>query len=187
MKKSLFMVLLGVVAVPSAYAADKTDGVSPALAVGKIVCERHYIHKPDATVAYQPGVDAQGNSVVPADIAPSPATVPDFMEVPLTAELGKAMKIDLPEGFETKATLGNLKLFRDGRVEFNGQDITAKASEFCGVDLPHDDQTAPVVSPNMNTEPKDPVAGSVAPSQTVEEPKPQPAYELPKGAINVTR
>lgn len=187
MKKSLFMVLLGVVAVPSAYAADKTDGVSPALAVGKIVCERHYIHKPDANVAYQPGVDAQGKEVVPADVAPSPVTVPDFMEVPLTVELGQAMKIDLPEGFETKSTIGNLKLFRDGRVEYNGQDITAKASEFCGIDLPHEDETSPVVAPNMNVAPKDPVAGSVAPSQTVEEPKPQPAYELPKGAINVTR
>lgn len=187
MKKSLFMVLLGVAVVPSAYAADKTDGVSPALAVGKIVCERHYIHKPDATVAYQPGVDAQGNAVVPADVAPSPMNVPDVMEVPMTADLGKAMNIDLPTGFETKASLGNLKLFRDGRVEYNGQDITAKASEFCGVDLPNEAQTAPVVTPNMNLEPKAPMAGSVAPSQTVEEPKPQPAYELPKGAINVTR
>lgn len=181
------MVILGVVAVPSAYAADKTDGVSPALAVGKIVCERHYIHKPDANVAYQSGVDVQGNAVVPADVAPSPMGVPDYMEVPLTAELGKAMQIELPEGFETKANLGNLKLFRDGRVEYNGQDITAKASEFCGVDLPRDDHAATAASLNMNTEPKDPVAGSVAPSQTVGEPKPQPAYDLPKGAINVTR
>ncbi|HNQ91807.1 MAG TPA: hypothetical protein PKI93_02635 [Alphaproteobacteria bacterium] len=187
MKKSLFaLVSVGLFSSSAAFAKDPTDGVSPALAVGRIMCEKIFVaHQPAPDVAYQPGVDVNGNPVASADVAPSPVSVPDFMEVPMTYELAKAMKLSLPEGVEMDAVIGTLKLYKNGHVEYNGQDISSTASEFCGTTLPVD---API--PRENFEPeanKNPTAGAVAASSTVEEPKPAPAFDTPRGTVNMSR
>lgn len=58
------------------------------IVITKLDCSRLIRHTPSADVAYQPGVDANGRAVVPADIPGSgadalPNLVPDVLEFPL--------------------------------------------------------------------------------------------------------
>lgn len=183
---SLFVVAAGgVIPVSPAMAADPTDGVSPSVAVGRIICEKRYIHQPDEGVAYQPGVDVNGNAVEGADLNSSPVQVPDYIEVPLTVELSKAFNISLNEGGELKSVIGSLKLFRDGKVEYNGADVTSQAEQFCGTNLVEPEAEAEVY--RVPEPAKAPVAGSVAGSVTIEPPKPMPLFDIPKGVANMKR
>lgn len=184
---ALTLSLLGVsagVLVPaqSAVAADPTDGISPSMAVGRIICEKRYVHTPDADVAYQPGVDVNGNDVVGADLNETPIAVPDYIEVPLTVELSKAFNISLNEGGELKSVVGSLKLFKTGKVEFNGVDVTAQAEKFCGRELV--EHTGEPEIYRVPEPAKPPVAGSVANSVTIEPPKPMPLFEIPKNGVS---
>lgn len=187
MKKSLsVMVSVGLFSSSAVFAKDPTDGISPALAVGKIMCEKMYVgHTPSPDVSYQAGVDVDGNAVTPADLSAPVAVVPDFLEVPMTYDLARAMKLSLPEGVEMNAVIGTLKLYKNGRVEYNGQDISAPASEFCGTTLPVEPPVTEI--PRETDVPVTPVAGSVASSTTVEEPKAKPAFELPRSTVNMSR
>ncbi|MBE2191621.1 MAG: hypothetical protein IAE63_05515 [Alphaproteobacteria bacterium] len=165
----------------AAVAADKTDGVSSSIAVAKVICEKHFVA---SDVAFQSGVDVDGNVVVPADLAPSPVPAPEYLEVPLSVDLGKAMNIPLGDGVETEAVVGNLKLYNDGRVEYNGQDISENVASFCGVDTRKNPEPPASVRVVPETKPE---AGSVASSMTVEPPKPKAAFDLPRSTVNMSR
>ncbi|MDY0028588.1 MAG: hypothetical protein RBR86_01455 [Pseudobdellovibrionaceae bacterium] len=188
MMKSLLLIPVlsaftaGIIPVVPAVAADQTDGASESIAVAKMMCEKRYVTD-DA--AYQSGVDVDGNAVVAADINSSPIDVPDYMEVPLTYDLSKALQISLNDGGELKAVVGSLKLFKDGHVEFNGIDVTENASKFCGTQL-----VVPTTEDEVYRAPapvQKPVAGSVAASTTEPEPAPQPAFKIPRETVNMTR
>ncbi len=185
MNKTLFLVpalsvlLMGQVA----NAADKTDGVSSSMAVAKVICEKHFVID-DAN--YKPGVDVNGNAVAPADVSNSPIDVPEYLEVPLTVDLGKAMNVPMGDNIELKPVLGNLKLYKDGHVEYNGQDISDKVSTFCGVDTRIEPNPQPVAAPRV-VEDQKPVAGSVAASSTVEPPQPKAAFGIPRSTVNMSQ
>jgi len=188
MKKSLLLVpvlslfAVGGIPLSPAWAADQTDGVSESVAVAKMMCEKRYISN-DA--AYQPGIDVDGNAVVGADINPSVINVPDYMEVPLTYELSKALQIAFNDGGEMKAVLGSLKLFKDGHVEFNGIDVTDNASKFCGTPFVEKDVEEQIYRAPAPV--KKPMPGSFAPSTTAPEAPPAPAFEMPRGTVNMSR
>ncbi len=192
------------------FAADKTDGKSESFAVHKILCNKSYIpatgvQSPD----YQPGVDVNGKPVAPADVQPVVNMVPDFIEVPMTMDLAKDLGI-LPIGTDIKMSVANLKLYKDGKVEYNGQDISSSAAALCG-DAPKNkpskaedqpvepspqaqktpDSAAPVVAkpvpammpqPDMMRDHVVPIPGSVAPSTT--SPEPRPDYQIQKETVN---
>lgn len=67
------------------------EGGRPVLKLTREECDELLIdHVPDADVAYQEGVDVDGNSVEPADLAGSPKLdLPDIIHIPLVADLGK--------------------------------------------------------------------------------------------------
>lgn len=152
----------------TAMAADATDGKSSAIAVERIMCERTMIHTPSADTNYKPGVDVNGDPVAPADLNATPIASVDttYTEVPLTVDL--ANKLNLSRPAEMNALVGRLKLYKDGRVFFNGQDITNQANVVCGREL-SSGQTVqpapPVISPPA-LQPDIPMPGSAAPSAT---------------------
>ena len=113
-------------------AADKTDGKSGGLAVEKIICHAAYTKaEGKASPDYQAGVDSAGKSVAPADLASvAPAAAPDYIEVPMTVDLAKKMGLS-QVGLEGKMPVANLKLYKDGRVDYNGQDIRSNAAALC--------------------------------------------------------
>ncbi len=113
-------------AITTSDTATIPDGstVSPAL------CRTVTKHVPDANVAYQAGVDANGKAVAPADVPGSPQMqLPSKIQIPLTVQLTKVLNLnpnqqpfkDLGEG--TEATLGVLTVEGD-HVLFNGQPLS---------------------------------------------------------------
>lgn len=214
MKTALIALFLMTSVSSAALAADRTDGKSESYAVREIICRQTYVPATGAASPdYQPGVDVNGNPVAPADLAGDTGSLsPDYIEVPMTIDLAKKMDL-LPTGAEMKLPVANLKLFKDGKVEYNGQDVTSRTTELCGQRGPKKtDEGKPVVnaaedkahaqmrvapSETVNpkpvrkfpspTQPEDMTAqpGSVAQSSTG--PVPKVEIQLPKGAINVTR
>jgi hypothetical protein len=169
-----------------AQAADPTDGKSGSFATQKILCDRTYIHTPTPDVAYQPGVDAQGNPVVPADINPSPISVPSHIEVPLTVDLATRLSLPTPEGVKMEDVLGALKLHKDGKVEFNGVDLTPVVAAVCGWQDYTPPAETPMTAPEAPQErtvlaPEATTPGGVALSST-EAPKP-PRILWPGGKV----
>jgi hypothetical protein len=77
----LFLVLL------SLFLAAPAEAEAPLPAA---FCQKLVKHVPSADVAYQPGIDVYGKPVVPADLTPPPAIVPDKIAIPLSLDLMKA-------------------------------------------------------------------------------------------------
>lgn len=213
----LAFLLMTTVSGGAAFAADVTDGKSETIAVEKIICNLVYVAPAGAqSPDYQAGVDVNGNAVAPADVSTAPAVaVPDYTEVPMTVDLAQRIGV-LPAGAEMKLPVANLKLYKNGKVEYNGQDITATTTTLCG------NSGKSVVSTAQNNGVTNPVPAADAPAQmrvapsvtenppvkngypTPEQPEdlvPQPAsvapsstgpvpkveYKLQQGTANVTR
>lgn len=90
------------------------------------VCSGAVVHKPDASVTYQPGVDAYGRKVAPADLSGGSAIrIPDTITIDITVELQK--RFGLPSNsalFKPEARIGTLEVDRDGTMRFNGAPVS---------------------------------------------------------------
>ena len=88
-------------------------------------CSRFTAHTPAADVAFQPGVDARGNRVAPADLNGAQVDIPDRVRVAITVEL--ADRLGIPVGgdanFSGEAQIGTVEVAPDGRAWFNGQPL----------------------------------------------------------------
>lgn len=133
MKRWMFVIAMLVSG--SSFAADKSDGLSGSIAVENIICDESILANATGGngAAYQSGVDVNGNPVTPADITVTSVKLPDYIEVPLTIDLAKKMDL-LHANVEAKGPVANLKLYRNGKVEYNGQDVSVQADALCGRD-----------------------------------------------------
>ena len=97
------------------------------------LCQFWLAHKPSAGgAAYQPGIDVHGYPVVPADInAQMPSLLPSRITFPLTIDMAKQMNIPVPEGAKLDADMGKIDVYTDGRILYNGQDMSASAQVLC--------------------------------------------------------
>lgn len=171
MKKFVYIMLVTVSFASPAFAADKTDGISSSIAVERIMCQPAMVHTPSNDVAYKPGVDVNGNPVASADLNPAPQAMPTtYTEVPLNIDLAKKLNLSQPAVME--GNFGNLKIYNDGRVVYNGQDITNQANVVCGrtgaAAIPAG-APQPVPQPkvvNSMAMPEVPMPGTAAPSST---------------------
>jgi hypothetical protein len=94
------------------------------------------MHTPNNDVTFKPGVDVNGKDVAPPDLpGGSPIGINEFIEVPLTVDLAQRLSQPVPNGVEIKAIVGNLRLYKDGRITNNGQDVIPQASMMCGAPL----------------------------------------------------
>lgn len=89
-------------------------------------CRQLVAHKPDADVAYQPGVDVHGNPVVEADLTPSPVQAPDKVSFDVTVDMAQYMGIAVPAGLEGQARMGTIA-YEDGVLTFNGEPMDGPA------------------------------------------------------------
>ncbi len=219
MKTALLTILLMTSVSGMAFAADKsvakvTDVDSGTFAVERMICSKIYVPATGIqSPTYQAGIDAQGNSVAPADIDPVADNSPDYVEVPMTIDLAKKMGV-APVGAEMKMPVANLKLYKDGKVEYNGQDISSNAASLCGVaqksgvapqSLPMDTIEAAAGQGQMITAPSttvnpdtrndyqsdsvasdnvEPQAGSVAASST-STPPPKVPLQIQRSTVNM--
>ena len=94
------------------------------------LCKLRSQHVAAPNTAYQPGVDAQGRAVVPANVSAAPSVVPDVVRIPMTVDLAQRLG-SVPAGAEMKTATGMVEIHKDGRVSFNGQDMTEVAVVLC--------------------------------------------------------
>lgn len=81
---------------------------------------------------YVPGVDVNGNPVVPADVKSRAKEFVDVIRIPLTIDLAKQLGQTVPEGTEMKAPLGMIEINKNSTVTLNGEVITDQAYKLCG-------------------------------------------------------
>ncbi len=93
---------------------------------------------------YVPGVDVHGKSVVPADAASASGFMNNPIVIPITIDLAQRYGLALPSGVELKPDVASLKIYDDGRIAYNDQDITKKVVTSC--DKPDETTPPPVIS-----------------------------------------
>ena len=84
-------------------------------------------HVPSADTEYAGGVDANGNPVAPADLAPTAQLkFPSTVAIPITSNIGRMLgrsgTSSQAMGYRADALVGMVSLV-DGRLYFNGQPI----------------------------------------------------------------
>ena len=92
-------------------------------------CANFTVHTPDASVAYQPGVTADGQKVAPADLAGSSFTVtpPEKITIDIQLDLQKRLGIPANAGqYSTEGSLGKVTI-ENGRAYYNGQELATGA------------------------------------------------------------
>ena len=95
------------------------------IAVTRPDCDRLVRHMPAKGVEYQPGIDAHGEPVVPADLAGgAQITLPETIIIPIEALLRDGFHIPGDSKlWSAKAELGNVTV-QDDQVLFNGQPLS---------------------------------------------------------------
>lgn len=85
-------------------------------------------------VVYQPGMDAYGNPVAPADIQPEVTSdVINMIKVPLTKNLAsRVAALQGLAGVEANAPLGMIEIHENGQVKYKGEDWTKSVKTLCG-------------------------------------------------------
>lgn len=158
MKNIVFLLVLLAFAVPAAAQEITITALCGQLAP----------HKSEGVEGadYKPGVDVNGKPVAPADFKSEIKPIIYPIEIPIEIDILRLLDIDLSdataEAGQMEAGIAHLKVFEDGRVEYNGQDISEQVSYACkDGQPPEDDDMEPVQAPQP------PKAAGQAPAQAV--------------------
>lgn len=115
---------------PAAAVAQQEMASQPIrIVITKVDCSRLIRHVPAPDVAYQPGVDAKGRAVAPADIPGSgaeaiPNLLPDVLEIPLTIKPMQGATYAKRGSGDSQATLGTVRYdMAKGTFTFNDQPL----------------------------------------------------------------
>lgn len=107
--------------------ADDAEEKAADVEVTKKDCRRLVAHQPSADVVYQPGVDAYGRPVVPADL-PGQVSIktPDKITINLTIDILERFGISgASKLYDAEAQIGKITYdINKGKMEFNGQPLT---------------------------------------------------------------
>lgn len=131
MRNPLPMLILLTMLPSTLMAAPKTWPAEPD---PEETCRLVEIHRPDADVAYQPGVDANGNAVAPADLPGSGGiTLPNEITIDLRVPLAELLGADTPPflndaGIDTGQVTVNRQT---GALFYNGQRLDAPYAVLC--------------------------------------------------------
>ncbi|MBU6474384.1 MAG: hypothetical protein KGQ70_00325 [Alphaproteobacteria bacterium] len=91
-------------------------------------CENLVNYQTPPGVDYQPGVDADGNPVVPADITPSPVTLPETYSFTLNVDAAKYLGLTVPAGSQGLMPVGKVTVdTKTGAATWNGQPMEGEA------------------------------------------------------------
>lgn len=87
-------------------------------------------HVPAADVEYKPSVDVHGKPVAPADLGQSPNNF-ETIEIPVELDLAQKFALNPPAGVELKPYVALVSIHKDGKVDYNGQDVSKQAYQLC--------------------------------------------------------
>ncbi|MBI1327142.1 MAG: hypothetical protein GC136_05825 [Alphaproteobacteria bacterium] len=122
---------------------------APAFAQEQIteLCQTLQAHKPADDINYKAGVDVNGNAVVSADInGANNFFAGQPFSFPLTVDAAAYLGVPPPAGVEMKGNIGDIKVYPDGRVSFNGQDISQQVMQKCDTVEPASGNTAATIA-----------------------------------------
>lgn len=97
----------------------------------QILCQETAQHIPWDDVKYKGGIDQKGNFVVAADIGVTFAPMEYPIDIPLQLDLLKKFNMNVPLGIIAEPEIAGLKIYQDGTVKYNGQDVTQPVGIFC--------------------------------------------------------
>ncbi len=99
------------------------------VAITRADCARLIEHVPAPDVAYQPGVDAYGRAVAPADLNGDTAIqVPETLHIPIEIDLQERLGIPAdPALYESDIPIGEV-VYRNGRLTFEGRPLQDQAA-----------------------------------------------------------
>ncbi len=80
---------------------------------------------------YVPGVDIDGFHVVGADLNDGSNAADNPIIIPIEIDLATRFGLDLPNGARLLPSVSQVALFQNGRVEYNGRDISSEAHAVC--------------------------------------------------------
>lgn len=84
---------------------------------------------------YKPGVDVNGNPVVGADLSSNIKSLNYPIRIPVEIDVLQFLDIDFPDGVvageEQDVRVAYFDVFEDGRVEYNGQDVSSRVVPGC--------------------------------------------------------
>lgn len=117
MQRILFLPFLVLLAAPAA--AETTT-----ITVTKADCRNVVAHTPDASVAYTPGVTADGRRVAPADLGGgSRIKVPDSFSMQINIDLQERFGLPANKGqYMGEINAGKIE-FKNGKLTYNGQEL----------------------------------------------------------------
>lgn len=94
--------------------------------------ERSFLCHRSAT--YTPAVTVNGKPVTRADIDPMDKNIivlPPTVQIPITMDLAQWLQLDLPQGTRMESVLGFAEVAQDGKVTWNGNDISPNVDKAC--------------------------------------------------------
>lgn len=131
--------------------------------VNNAMCEFLPVKEHFVGADYVPGVDVDGNPVIPADVKQQADRYLDVIKIPVNIELVRNMGLDavVPAGTEMQGNFGVVEVHKDSTVKYNGEVITTQAYAYCGKQ-PFDIENAipePDTQPEPAAEPQELVEG----------------------------
>ena len=95
----------------------------------EVFCNSLPEYQKGADVEFVPGRD----DVVPADIKPLNAAVPEVIDIPINVQLLERFPdLDIPTDLELEPTVSVISVHQNGRVSYNGQDVSKQIYTACG-------------------------------------------------------
>lgn len=116
-----FVAFLSVFFVSTANAADALDTICATIGGDQV-----------QSADYTPGIDAYGNAVASADLPQAGGVqLPEAIEIPMTVDMAQMLGVYLPSGADLPASFGTFAVFTDGKVTYQGRDLTDNAKAVC--------------------------------------------------------
>lgn len=93
---------------------------------------------------YEAGTDVRGNQVVPADIA-TPIPMQTFypIDIPIEIDVVEKFELDVPVGITLEPEVAGILVYEEGRVTYNGHDVSDDISKFCRKEVRHHKELHP--------------------------------------------
>ncbi len=113
---------------------------------------------------------AETDAAIAADINPLNAGVPGVINIPITVKLAERFPdLGIPSDLELEPDVGMLSIHQDGRIFYNGQDVSAQVLDNC--DTPAGEETGEETTTEVQADPPAQVDGQEADVPVKSEPK----------------
>ena len=87
-------------------------------------CRHITRYEPAPGVDYEPGVDAHGREVVPADLTDNRMELPSNLTIDLTALVFELLEREPPQGLrDSTISLGKVVIHESGLISYNGKPL----------------------------------------------------------------